>query len=459
MNWTLELIVVPVSDIDRSKAFYTDQVGFTRGRRSQRRRGLPRRPAEPDRLGLLDRADEEPADGAGRRCTACTCASRTSRPPGRSSSTTASMPATPSTSTRPASTPGSIRSAASYATFLTFHDPDGNTWLVQEKKPVDSRRMTAAALGEDAAFAALTERHRRELHVHCYRMLASFDEAEDAVQETMLRAWGGRDRFDGSSLFRAWLYRIATNVCLDSLRRRSRRLTSIAVVRRGAVAAAVPGPAARRDRPDGRATTSPTPLVVERETIELVFLAALQVLPPRQRAALIARDVLGWPAAETAALLGTSVPAANSALQRARATMQQHLPARRADWAARRAEPEERALLERIHRRPRTRRRGPRGRRSRRTDLRITMPPQPLLFEGLDVDRAAARPARSARRAASGGSCRPAPTGCRRPRATCAARATRSSGRSSSTCCASSTAGSPRSRPSAPSCSRRSACR
>src|SRR5205085_10106612 len=84
-----------------------------------------------------------------------------------------------------------------------------------------------AVVDDESAFAALAERHRRELHVHCYRMLASFDEAEDAVQETMLRAWRGREGFDGDSLFRAWLYRIATNVCLDVLRRRSRRLTAV----------------------------------------------------------------------------------------------------------------------------------------------------------------------------------------------------------------------------------------
>jgi RNA polymerase sigma-70 factor (ECF subfamily) len=236
-----------------------------------------------------------------------------------------------------------------------------------------------AAASDESAFAALTERHRRELHVHCYRMLASFDEAEDAVQETFLRAWRNRERFNGGALFRAWLYRIATNVCLDLLRQKSRRVAA------GHSFAEVPWlqpypdrlldePAPSDDQPDA--------VAVERETIELAFLAAMQILPPRQRAALIARDVLGWPANETASLLETSVAAANSALQRARATMQGHLPSRRAEWSAREPSDGERALLARFidaH---------------ERCDaaavvaiaaqgIRITMPPNPFRFEGL----------------------------------------------------------------------------
>jgi len=243
--------------------------------------------------------------------------------------------------------------------------------------------MTRSTLGEEAAFADLTECHRRELHVHCYRMLASFDEAEDAVQETLLRAWRGREQFDGSPLFRAWLYRIATNVCLDSLRRRSRRLTSMHSF------AEVPWLQPYPDRlldeiVPTEETEQPDAVVVERETIELVFLAALQLLPPRQRAALIARDVLGWSAVETASLLGTSVPAANSALQRARATMQQHLPPRRHEWSADEPSVAERALLGQFieaHER---------GDAALAVsiaaqDIRITMPPHPFLFEGLDV--------------------------------------------------------------------------
>ena len=236
-------------------------------------------------------------------------------------------------------------------------------------------------LGEETAFAALTERHRRELHVHCYRMLASFEEAEDAVQETLLRAWRSRDTFDGGLLVRAWLYRIATNVCLDAIRSRNRRLSKLHTF------AEVPWLQPYPDRLLDEVAPSaeqPDALVVERETIELAFLAAMQVLPPRQRATLIARDVLGWPASETASLLETTVAATNSALQRARATMQEHLPARRADWSVGEPTDEERALLAGFidaHER---------GDAAAAVaiaaqDLRITMPPYPHLFEGIEV--------------------------------------------------------------------------
>ncbi len=220
--------------------------------------------------------------------------------------------------------------------------------------------MGAAIGGDESAFAALAESHRRELHVHCYRMLASFEEAEDAVQETLLRAWRARGSFDGSSLFRAWLYRIATNVCPWLQPYPDRLLDEVAPT---------------DDQPDA--------VAVERETIELVFLAALQVLPAKQRAALIARDVLGWPASETASLLGTTVAAANSALQRARATMQQHLPARRTDWSAGQPSAAEQDLLRRFidaHERYDA----AAAVAIAAQDLRVTMPPYPYLFEGLE---------------------------------------------------------------------------
>jgi RNA polymerase sigma-70 factor (TIGR02960 family) len=224
---------------------------------------------------------------------------------------------------------------------------------------------------DEASFSRVVEQHRRELHVHCYRMLASFHEAEDAVQETFLRAWRSLDTFGGDSLFRAWLYRIATNVCLDQLRRRGRQTPT------GEVAWLEPYPDRLLDeveQPDTRA--------VERETIELAFLAALQVLPPKQRAALICRDVLGWPASETADLLDMTVAAANSALQRARATMQEHLPARRSEWTVREPSADERALLARFidaHERCDA----AAALAIASEDIRITMPPYPHRFEGM----------------------------------------------------------------------------
>jgi RNA polymerase sigma-70 factor (TIGR02960 family) len=239
----------------------------------------------------------------------------------------------------------------------------------------------AAAGADEAAFADLTERHRRALHVHCYRMLASFDDAEDAVQETFLRAWRSRDSFDGSSLVRAWLYRIATNVCLDTLRRSARRLPAMHSF------AEVPWLQPYPDRLLDEIAPSdeePDAVIVERETIELAFLAAMQLLPPTQRAAFIVRDVLGWPASKTASLLDTTVAAANSAVQRARATMREHLPAQRSEWSAAEPSARERELLERFidaHERCDA----AAAVAISAQDLRITMPPYPYLYEGLDA--------------------------------------------------------------------------
>ena len=235
---------------------------------------------------------------------------------------------------------------------------------------------------DHSSFAALAERHRRELHVHCYRMLASFDEAEDAVQETFLKAWRGRSGFDGGPQFRAWLYRIATNVCLDMLRRSSRRTGANSFAE---VPWLQPYPDLLLDQA-APGDEQPEAVAISRETISLAFLAALQVLPPRQRAALIARDVLGWPASETASALGTSVAAANSALQRARATMQSHLPGSRAEWTAREPSAEERELVgqfiaahERLD--------AEAAMAIAARDLRVTMPPQPYCFDGAEAIR------------------------------------------------------------------------
>jgi RNA polymerase sigma-70 factor, ECF subfamily len=236
--------------------------------------------------------------------------------------------------------------------------------------------------GDEAEFAALFERHRRELQVHCYRMLGSLHDAEDLVQETFLRAWRRREGFERRSSFRTWLYRIATNACLDALHRR-RAQPAEAGGGFGEIPWLQPYPdhllEEVADSEEGPDTT-----VVAKETIELAFMAAIQHLPPTQRAVLILRDVLGWSAKETASLLDTSVPSANSALQRARETMQRRLPARRAEWA-REAAPseEERELLRRyveFHERADV----ARFAELLSEDVSFSMPPQPTWVVGRD---------------------------------------------------------------------------
>jgi RNA polymerase sigma-70 factor (TIGR02960 family) len=176
-------------------------------------------------------------------------------------------------------------------------------------------------------FTGLAQRHRRELHVHCYRMLGSFEDAEDTVQETFLRAWRKRETFQGRSTFRAWLYRIATNACLDLLAK-----CRPGPAAGGEVLWLQPYPDRLLDELPAGDADEPETLAVARETIELAYLVAVQHLAPRPRAVLILRDVLGWPAKEVAELLGDSVNSVNSALQRARAGMREHLPAERQDW-------------------------------------------------------------------------------------------------------------------------------
>jgi RNA polymerase sigma-70 factor (ECF subfamily) len=240
---------------------------------------------------------------------------------------------------------------------------------------------------DETAFAAQLEPHRRELQVHCYRMLGSFDEAEDLVQETFLRAWRKRSSYEGRATVRAWLYKIATNACLDLIARNKRR-----VAQSGATAnpSEVPWLEPVPDRLlDEVASSEPGPeaAAVDRETIELAYLVAIQHLPPRQRAALILRDVLGWSAKETAELLETSVASANSALQRARAGLEQNLPANRAESASRADSSErERALLARFmdaHERA-----DATGMADMlREDVRVTMPPLPEIYDGIDALR------------------------------------------------------------------------
>ncbi|MFF0573259.1 RNA polymerase subunit sigma-70 [Streptosporangium saharense] len=233
--------------------------------------------------------------------------------------------------------------------------------------------VTAALAGDETAFAAVVERHRRELHVHCYRMLGSFEEAEDVVQETLLRAWRGRDGFEGSTLFRAWLYKIATNACIDHSRRRARSVTSFADL-----PWLQPYPDHLLDQvAPGEA--EPDAVVVTRETIELAFLAVIQLLPPKQRAVLILRDVLEWSAAETAAALDMTVASANSALQRARVTVRDQRPVRPAPKPPSETERELLRRLIEAHERADA----GAALALMREDIRITMPPLPMCYDGL----------------------------------------------------------------------------
>src|SRR3954469_6845222 len=166
---------------------------------------------------------------------------------------------------------------------------------------------------DERAFGARVEPHRRELHVHCYRLLGSFEEAEDLVQEAFLRAWRRRETYEGRASVRAWLYRIATNACLDALDKRPRRPSAS-----GEVAWLQPYPdALLEELPDWR--EGPEDVALDKETVGLAFIAASQPLAPLPRAVLVLRDVLGCSAKETARLLETTEASVNSALQRARA--------------------------------------------------------------------------------------------------------------------------------------------
>jgi RNA polymerase sigma-70 factor (TIGR02960 family) len=203
--------------------------------------------------------------------------------------------------------------------------------------PGETALVTALREGDEVAFEGLVTRHRRELFAHCYRLLGSPHDAEDALQESLVNAWRGLPDFQGRSSLRTWLYRIATNTCLRLIARRPRRLLSPdhgpARQDPSDLGEVVPGPVWLEPWPDDErvgdaGTGDPAARYLERESIELAFLAALQHLPGTQRAALILRDVLAFSAAETAQILDTTSASVNSALQRARKTVGQRVTGR-----------------------------------------------------------------------------------------------------------------------------------
>jgi RNA polymerase sigma-70 factor (TIGR02960 family) len=247
--------------------------------------------------------------------------------------------------------------------------------------------LDRARAGNEEAFRELTDPHRRELQLHCYRILGSMQDAEDLVQETLLAAWRGLDAFEGRASMRTWLYRIATNLCLNALRARSRRPREVPAM-------ADPPPPTRRTDPvwvepypdvllDEIPDRSPGPPAryEARESTELAFIVALQHLPPRQRAALVLRDVLGFRTAEIAEILETGEASVKGALQRARAALEERLPAADRDRAPQPDSARERKLV---------------GRFAEAIesgdiddlvalltdDALLTMPPQPLEYQG-----------------------------------------------------------------------------
>jgi RNA polymerase sigma-70 factor (ECF subfamily) len=246
---------------------------------------------------------------------------------------------------------------------------------------------------DETTFSALFERHRRALQAHCYRIVGSFEDSEDLVQETFARAWRARKGFrrEGRWSFRAWLYRIATNACLDQLARRAPRLLPADVAPAADPEADVPPVASDvlwlDPYPDR--LVDPHEAAVARETLEIAFVAAIQHLPPRQRAALILRDAAGFSARETARLLDASLPAVNSALQRARARLRDRLPSRRVDWAASDDPTAEERAVARRYLAALERRDFEALAELVGADVRFSFPPRPVWYDGLDAFRRA----------------------------------------------------------------------
>jgi RNA polymerase sigma-70 factor, ECF subfamily len=240
---------------------------------------------------------------------------------------------------------------------------------------------------DQAAFAAEFESHRNALRVHCYRMTGSFDDAEDLVQETFLRAWRARESFEGRAKLSTWLHRIATNVCLDALANRASRVLPqdvVPAVKPTDEPRATPrlAPEVPWLQPFPDRLLDPESMAASRESIELAFLAALQHLPPRQRAILILCDVLGWSAKEVAGLLELTVSAVTSTLQRAHAALHERVPSGRREWSPLAPPTEdERALLARFMA---AWERGDPAELTQmlRDDVKWQMPPAALWFEG-----------------------------------------------------------------------------
>jgi RNA polymerase sigma-70 factor (TIGR02960 family) len=267
---------------------------------------------------------------------------------------------------------------------------------------VTERTLSRARAGDEEAFRELVDPYRGALHLHCYRILGSVQDAEDILQETLLAAWRGLEGFDGRSSLRTWLYRIATNRCLNALRDRSRRPREVPAM-------AEPPEPTRRTEPlwlepypdsllDMVADTSPGPETRYefREAVGLAFMSAVQRLPPRQRVVLVLRDVLGFRAAEVAEMLEMTEVAVKGALQRARATLEARLPARDPSPASLPRSPRERELVGQFADAVES------GDVDRvvsllTDDAWLTMPPQPFEYQGHDAiasflhDRAALR--------------------------------------------------------------------